>query len=235
MQAQDATAVYLFKLWPWIEANKKRIIICVGIIIAAIFIFSFITWQKGKGEVDAGQALTSALISNEGGQLAAACLKIAADHPSTLAGQRALMQGAASLFEAGRYADAQGQFQNYLDAHADDVFTGQAALGVAACLDAQGKSDLAVDAYQRAIGNLSDNEGTGVAKLAIARIYETEGKPNDALALYGEIIRANPNSALGSEASVRAMELKSKSLSNTLSAPAAPAAPAASAPFQLSH
>jgi predicted negative regulator of RcsB-dependent stress response len=237
MQAQDATAVYLFKLWPWIEANKKRIIIGVGIIIAAIFIFSFVSWEKSKGEVDAGQALTSVMISTEGSQLADACLKIAADHPSTLAGQRALLQAAASLFEAGRYADSQTQFQNFLDQHPDSAFSGQAALGVAACIDAQGKPDLAVDAYQRAIGSLSDAEGTGVAKLAIARIYETQGKFKEAIALYGEVMHANPNGALGSEASVRAMELNAKSSSATGASATGPAVslPAANVPFQLSH
>jgi predicted negative regulator of RcsB-dependent stress response len=236
MQAQDAATIYIFKLWPWIEANKKRILIAVGIIIAAIFIFSFVSWHRGKGEVDAGQALTAALISSDGSKLADACLKIAADHPSTLAGHRALLQAAAAMFDAGRYADAQAQFQNYLDAHPDGAFSGQASLGVAACLDSQGNSDLAVSAYQRAIGNLSDAEGTGVAKLAIARIYETQGKLNDALALYGEVIHANPNNAIGSEASVRAMELKSKPSTGAVSSPSpAPAVPAANAPFQLSH
>jgi predicted negative regulator of RcsB-dependent stress response len=230
MQSQDAATVYLFKLWPWLEANKKRILAGAVIIIAAIFIFSFISWQHGKKESDAGEALTLALVSKDSGQLADAYLKIAADYPSTVAGQRALLQGAATLFVAGRYAEAQTQFQKFLDEHPDSAFSGQAALGVAASLDAQGKSDLAVGAYQRAIGNISDAAGTGVAKLAIARIYETQGKPNDALKLYGEVISANPNSALGSEASMRAMELKAKSSSAISPAAAAPAAP-----FNLSH
>jgi predicted negative regulator of RcsB-dependent stress response len=234
MQSQDAAAVYLFKLWPWIEANKKRILVGAGIIIAVILVFYFISSQREQNEIDAGKALTQAVVSGNGGQLADAYLKIAADHPATLAGQRALLQAAATLFETGRYADAQTQFQNFLDAHADSAFSGQAALGVAASLDAQGKSDLAVAAYQRAVNSLSDTEGTGIAKLAIARIYETQGKPNDALSLYGEVMRANPNGALGSEASVWAMELQARPSSSAVSVPT-PAAPAAAAPFQLSH
>jgi len=237
MQTQDAAEVYLFKSWPWIEANKKRIFIGAAIIIAAIFIFSFVSWLHGKKEEDAGKALTQAVISaSSSQQLADACLKIAADNPSTLAGQRALLQAAAAFFETGRYADAQAQFQKFLDAHPDSALSGQAALGVAASLDAQGKPDLAVAAYQRAIAALPDGAaGAGVAKLAIARIYETQGKPNDALTLYAEVMRANPNGALGSEASMRAMELKSKSKSPSALPATVPAAPAANAPFQLSH
>ena len=70
-------------------------------------------------------------------------LKIAADYQGTSAGQRALLQGAAMLFAAGRYADAQTQFQKFLDAYPDSFFAAQAALGVATSLDAQGKTDLA--------------------------------------------------------------------------------------------
>jgi predicted negative regulator of RcsB-dependent stress response len=222
MQPQDAATVYIFKLWPWIEDNKKRLGIAGGIIVAAILVFFFVSSQREQREIDAGKALTQVVVSTAGDQLADAYLKIAADHPSTLAGQRALLQAAAAMFESGRYADAQTQFQNFLDAHPDGEFSWQAALGVAASLDAQGKSDLAVDAYQQVVNSPSDNtEGASVAKLAIARIYETQGKVNEAFSLYGEVMRANPNGALGSEASVRAMELKAKSSSVSSSTQAA--------------
>jgi hypothetical protein len=85
-----------------------------------------------------------------------------------------------------------------------------------------------VDAYQQVVNSPSENtEGAGVAKLAIARIYETQGKLNEAFSLYGEVVRADPNGALGSEASMRAMELKSKSSSASSTTPIAS--------FNLSH
>jgi tetratricopeptide (TPR) repeat protein len=210
MQSQDATAVYLFKLWPWIEENKKRIVIIAAAIMAAILVFYFVSSQREQKEIDAGKALTEAAIGNSGGQLADGYLKINADYPATLAGQRALLQAASAFFAAGRYPDAQAQFQKFLDAHPDSAFSGQASLGVAASLDAQGKSDLALGAYQQAISS-SDAMAGSIAKLATARIYETQGKVNDAFTLYEEVARANPNSALGSEAAMRAMELKTKS------------------------
>jgi tetratricopeptide (TPR) repeat protein len=227
MQPQDAATVYIFKLWPWIEANKKRLAIGAGIIAAAISIFFFVSSQREQKEIDAGKALTQAVISNDSGQSADVYLKISSDYPSTLAGQRALLQAGAASFAAGQYADAQTQFQKFLDAYPDSAFLGQGALGVAASLDAQGKSDLAVGAYQRAISSLSDTMAVGTAKLAIARIYETQGKLNEALTLYEEIARANPNDTLGSEAAMRAMELKSKS-------PSVPSATAPAASFNLS-
>jgi TolA-binding protein len=137
-----------------------------------------------------------------------------------------LLQGAAALFAAGRYADAQAQFKNFLDAHPDGAFSDQAALGVAASLDAQGKGDQAVGAYQRVLNGSSDAMAVSIAKLATARIYESEGKLKEALAFYEDVARANPNSSLGSEAAVRAMELQTKSQP-------APASTAPAASFNL--
>jgi tetratricopeptide (TPR) repeat protein len=138
------------------------------------------------------------------------------------------LQGAALLFEAGRYADAQTQFQKFLDAHPDSMFAAQAALGVATSLDAQGKTDLAAGAYQRVIGISSDAMAANSAKYALAQIDERQNKLTDALKLYEDIVHNNPNSSLASEAGLRAMELKMK-------LPSAPPSTAPAAPFKANH
>lgn len=234
MQAQDATTVWFFKLWPWIEDNKKWIIAVTGIIIAGALGFYYVSSQREQREIDAGRALTEAMISG-GAPSADNLLKISADYPSTMAGQRAWLQGAASLFAAGRYADAQAQFQKFLDAHPDGTFSDQAALGVAASLDAQGKEELAVGAYQRILNGSSDAMAVSVAKLATARIFESQGKLKEALTFYEEVARANPNSSLASEAAVRAMQIETKETkSKPAPASAAPTAPTApTAPLNL--
>lgn len=220
MQAQDTTTLFLLKLWPWVEANKNRLIAGGAIAVLAIFVYSFFSWQGKQKEIAAGQALTQVALA--GGAPAAAYLKIAEQHPGTIAGQRALLQGAAALFDAGKFADAQMQFQKFLDAHSDSEFSGQAALGVATSLDAQGKTDLAVGAYQRVISNSSDVTVMSAAKFGLARIEESQGRLNDALVHYQDIARANPGGSLGSEATMRLMELRSK-----LPAPAPATTPAA--------
>jgi predicted negative regulator of RcsB-dependent stress response len=231
MELQDAPAAYFFKLWPKIEANWIRIALGSGVILVAAMLISFYSWQRDQKEITAGKALTQYMMTAprnaSGSQQADNFLKIARDYQGTSAGQRALLQGAAMLFEAGRYADAQTQFQKFLDAHPDSLFASQAALGVATSLDAQGKMDLAAGAYQR-VTTSSDVTAATSAKFGLAQIDERQNKLTEAMNLYEDIVRNNPNSVLASEAGLRAMELKMK-------APSALPASAPAAPLKLNH
>jgi predicted negative regulator of RcsB-dependent stress response len=231
MQAQDATTLWLLKFWPWFEANTRRILYAAVFVAIAVFVISFYSWRQSQKEIEAGKVFTQALISSNGSQFTDACLKVAADYSGTRAGQRALLQAAASLFTSGKYADAQTQFQKFLDAYPDNSFTPQATLGVATSLDAQGKMDLAAPAYQKAASQTSDASVVLAAKFALAQMSERQGQISVAQKLYEEVARAFPNSSMGSEAGLRATELKSKS---PAIAPPFQAAPAA-APFNLSH
>ncbi|MGD0253838.1 MAG: tetratricopeptide repeat protein [Verrucomicrobiota bacterium] len=215
MQPQDTPTAFLFKLWPWIEANRNRLIVGTGIVIAAIFLYSFFSWQREQKEITAGSGVTQLALAlppnaNES-QWADSYLKIANEHPDTLAGRRAWLQGAAALFAAGKYADAQTQFQKFLDAHPDGEFSASAALGVAASLEALGKLDLAVGAYQRVANGFSTHVVEGnAAKFALARIDGQQGKLTDALNFYESIVRSSPGSPLAQQATLRAVELKTK-------------------------
>ena len=235
MQTQELTASdYLFKWWPWIEANLKRIAYVVGAVALLVVIVSYYNYSQKQKEVTAGQALSAVIASGSASQTPDPYLKVAADYSGTVAGQRALLEGASILFTAGKFPEAQAQFQKFLDSYPDNYFTPQATLGVAASLDAQGKMDQAIGAYQKAAGQTSSISVAASAKFAIARIYEAQGRTADAARLYEEIARSYPNSSLSNEAGLRAMELKMKSPSSpTVKAAPAPAAPAV--PFTLTH
>ncbi len=214
MQAEDTSGLFLIKLWPWIETNKNRIFIVAGMILAATFIFSFVAWERGQKEIAASDALTQLAVSVQPGttvsQLAELYLRVAGAHPGTLGGQRAQLQGAAALFTAGQFADAQTQFQKFLDAYPESAFSASAALGVAASLDAQGKADQAATAYQQVVNNFSDPPSVLAAKFALARVDERQGKLNEALNYYQDITRAGANTSLAMEAGIRALEIKNK-------------------------
>jgi TolA-binding protein len=232
MEIQDAPANYFFKLWPKIEANWIRIASGGGVIVVIALLISYYSWQRDQKEINAGKALTQLTMSAPrnaaDSQQAGLFLKIAGDNPGTVAGQRAWLLGAAMLFEAGKYADAQTEFQKFLTAHPGGLFAGQAALGVATSLDAQGKADSAADAYQRVISTSSDVTAASSARFALAQIDERQNKLTEAMKLYEDIMRNYPNSSLASEAGLREMELKAK-------LPSAPSATAPAAPLKPGH
>ncbi|HLZ54181.1 MAG TPA: tetratricopeptide repeat protein [Verrucomicrobiae bacterium] len=215
MQSQDTATLYFFKAWSWAESNAKRIAVGAAIAAIAAVLICYYFWQQNQTEITAGESLTQLVVStppnSDPSQLAAGYLKIAADYPGSRAGDRALVLGAAALFTTGQYAQAQAQFQKYLDTRPGGAFSAQAALGVATSLDAQGKTDPAFQAYQRVISAFPDANVVDAAKFALAKIDEQRGKVMDAEKLYQDVVRDNPNNLLGSEAAFRAMQLRAKS------------------------
>ena len=234
MQAQDAATAYFFKLWEWVENNIRTVIIGASVAAVVIALVSYYFWRQSQIEITAGKELTQLIIStppnSDASQLADAYLKIAADYPGTQSGKRALVLAAMTLFESSKYAEAQAQFQKYLDANPASTFSATAALGVAASLEAQGKTDAAANAYQQVISSYSDPNAVAAAQFALAKINEQQGKLIQAENFYQQVAHNNPNTSLGSEAAFQAFQLRSQA-SATLSTNA----PATSvAPFSLS-
>ena len=84
----------------------------------------------------------------------------------------------------------------------------------------KGKPTWLPPAYQRVISRFPDPNAVSAAKFALAQIGERQGKLAAAEDLYEAVARSNPNGSLGSEAAIRAMELKTK-----LPPPSTPATP----------
>jgi predicted negative regulator of RcsB-dependent stress response len=231
MQLQDAPANYFFKLWPWIETNKVRLIWAGGIAVVAAALISYTYNRRAQRELEAGIAFTQVLMTDPrtatGEKQSALFQKVAADYSGTAAAQRAILQSGAILYGAHKYSEAQTQFERFLSQYSGTTLAGQAALGAAASLDAQGKTDLAAAAYQRVISSYSDSVPALFAKYRLAQIDEQRGKINEALTLYEDIAHNSVGGSLAAEAGLRTMELKT--------APAAGAAnPTPQAPFKLS-
>jgi TolA-binding protein len=214
MESQDAAATFLLKLWPQIEANKNRIATGAAIAVAVVAIISFIVWHREQNQIAAGEAVTQNLITmpptSEPAQLANAYLGVAQDYPSTPAGAHSLLEGATALFTEGKYTDAQSYFQQFLDAHPDDEFSGDAELGVAKCQEAQGKLNDAQGTYQRVINDFPHSPSVIPAKFALAQLNVQARNYADAFRLFQEVAQAAPYSPMGSEAGQYAFELRSK-------------------------
>jgi len=234
MQTQDAPAEFLFKLWPWLEANKNRLIgVAVAVVVVSGVLY-FISAQKAQKEVDAGQAMTSLMVneaaSESSSQTAEDYQQLAEKYPGTAAGKRAELQAAGALFDAAKYSDAQVQFQKYLDGNPVGPLAAVATLGIAASLEAQNKPDQAAAAYQRVVSVFPDAACVPTAELALGRIAEQQNKFTEALNHYQDAARSQLGGSSAQEAMIRATELKAK-LPAATPKPAPAAAPAATPSF----
>ena len=179
MQTNDAPAELLIKLWPWLEANQKRLIAVIAALLALWGIYFFVATQHEQKEIAAGQALTQLLMTPVAGanpsQIADSFAQLAAKYSGTAAGQRALLQAATAMFSAGRYADAQAQFQKFLAAVPDGPLAATAQLGSAASLEAQNKPE-AASAYQRVVSKFPAAPAAESAKQALSRMAKPAAK-----------------------------------------------------------
>lgn len=226
MQAQDDPSLFLFKLWPKIEENKNLIFTVSGVLLAGVMVFSFVSWHGEQKEIAAGQALTGVLL-NQGAAatpqaFAGQLQSLATEHSGTDAALRATLEAAAAYYSAGKYTDAQAEFQKVMDSSADQYFKGTAAFGLAACLEAEGKSQEAFQAYQRA-QTYPGGESTDAAKFALGRLSEAAGKLNDALNYYSQV---SPNTDMGQEAGMRARAIQIKVQADKPAVSMQPARPA---------
>ena len=106
--------------------------------------------------------------------------------------------------------DFDAPFQRFITENPESSFAAQAQYGIAACQEAQGKSDEAAKTYK----NLADRfKATGfglAASSGLARILESQGKLAEALPLLEDIARTDPNGILGSEARIRTALIQQK-------------------------
>jgi tetratricopeptide (TPR) repeat protein len=84
----------------------------------------------------------------------------------------------------------------------------EATYGVAASLDAAGKTAEAITKYEEIRKRYANSAVADQTKLSLARLYE-KSKPEEAYRLYEEIMKANPvqYSGLGNEAGMHQEEL----------------------------
>jgi predicted negative regulator of RcsB-dependent stress response len=234
MQTQDAPAEFLFKLWPWLEANKNRLIGGLVALVVLAGVLYFISSQKAQKEVDAGQEMTSVMISTaadaDTSQTAAQFEQLADKYPGTAAARRAQLQAAAALFGAGNYADAEAQFEKYLTSYPGGPLAATAQLGIAASLEAQTKLDMASAAYQRLVSAYPDSPSVPTAELALGRIAEQQNKLTEALNHYEDASRAPGGGSVAQEAMIRGSELKAKMPAAAPKAAASPAPAAGGSP-----
>lgn len=228
----DLTQTAMYYRWlAWFEVHKKQVAIgATAAILLGIIVYFFI-YQHEQKQIAAEEALSKVFVPQVTGGASKAgagesYLAVARQYPGSPAAERAALLGAGALFGEGKFAEAQKQFELVLREHRGSVVTAEAQLGVAACLDAQGRTNEAITAYQTIVDRRSADNVIKPAKFSLARLHEGSGNAEKAYNLYEDIARTDPYSSVGSEAGMRAEELKQRhpELAKKVEAPA-PTAP----------
>jgi predicted negative regulator of RcsB-dependent stress response len=241
----QSTETY-YKVLAWLHANRKRLLIGIGVVAAVGLIAGFIAWRKGQEAADADAQLFELPVASAPNTpviapVPSAYLDLAREYPNTSAGEYAVLFGAESLFIDGNYPESQQEFSKYIEDHPESPLVAQAKVGVAACLEAEGKASDAIQKYQQIVSEYANELSiTGPAKLTLGRLYEQANRPDQALTFYSELARSqNPYDPWAAEARERGELLLAKhpELRRTESAPSPapfsislPGTPSASAP-----
>jgi TolA-binding protein len=201
------------KALAWFEANKKQTLWGAGILLVVGTIVAFFLYRQNQAEITASEALSSVAMPQASGARADTVegyLKVAATHPGSKAGARALLLAAGGLFVDGKYDEARTQFERFRREYSDSLFMGEALLGIAASLDAQGKTRDAMAAYKDLIDHRPGDSNVPQAKFALARLHQAQNEPEQARNLFEDVERSQPYGSLGDEARMQLEELKTK-------------------------
>ena len=202
-----------FKLQTWVEVNKKKLIIGGAGLGVAIFAGVMIYNYQAEKEARASQALSNIRLPISPAQpvppgAADQFLKVAQDFSGTMAAPRALLMSAGLVFTEGNYSEAEKRFARVLQEYPTSPWVAEATYGVAASLDAAGKTSEATAKYEEIRKRYANSAVADQTKLSLARLYE-KSKPEESYRLYEEIMKANPvqYSGLGNEAGMHLEDL----------------------------
>jgi tetratricopeptide (TPR) repeat protein len=195
----------------WLEVNKKRL--AISIVAAAVVISAIATvqWLSREKQRRASSALIAVQLKGMGVDetvkpVASDYEAVARDYAGTGAAARAQLLAAELHFSSGDYEEARRAFETAGGLLADEAFKAEAAFGVAASLDALGRLDEAVAAYEQVTLRHATAAVAGQARLVLAGIQESKGDLTQALRSYSELTN-NVASPWGSAAMQRCQEI----------------------------
>jgi tetratricopeptide (TPR) repeat protein len=231
MDSQAAPSHVGINVRTWIEVHKTRLLYGgVAALVLIIAVSIFIQAQVNK-EVSASQALSDIRVPFNPAtppppDAAQKLFDLANQHKGTKAAARALLLSGGLLFVEKDYARGLERFNALVQDYPESPWVPDANLGIAACLEAQGKTEDAIKKYEdirkrHATATIIDD-----AKLALGRLYE-KSNPTESWRLYEELLNADRNSGMAAEAGLRQEELvkRNPELASLRQPPPAPMMP----------
>ena len=177
----------------WLEINKNRI--AAVLVLAALLIggLALYRWRSAQLELEANSALVQ-LQSRRvppgevyTGPKTEEWLEFASKYRGTRAGRRSLVLAAGALFREGKYAESLASFESFRSDHLGDPLVDTAALGVAACLEALGRTEDAIAAHREVIATYAESAAASQSRLALAGLLESKNEFQQALDFYEQL------------------------------------------------
>lgn len=189
---QEALLVWFLKIWAAIEKDYPKILAGFGVGILAVLIFIFINHYQNKNSEAANQAMGEVYISlfkGDVNQAISLSQKVLNEYGNQPIAQEALLAIANLQFEQKQIAEAQGNYQKYLDQYGSEGPLGYGAwAGLAACLEMNGKF---LDAAQKFASYSEKHPQTPFAPVALkesARCFDLANASDQANASYQKIL-----------------------------------------------
>ena len=231
MDSQAAPSHVGINLQAWFEVNKMRVLywsIALAVLIVSVLVF--MEYQTNK-EAAASQELSDIRVPFNPATppppgTAQKLFDVANRHKGTKAAARALLLSAGLLFVDNDFAHAQERFNALIQTYPESPWVAEANLGIAACLEAQGKTDDALKKYEDIKKRHANSTIIDDTKLSLARLYE-KSNPTESWRLYEELINGDRNSGMSAVAGLRQEELvkRNPELASLRQPPPAPMMP----------
>ena len=201
----------LYELWAWYEANRKRVHLWATIILIVGIAIAYAVWSAKQKQLNANNAVfllgEPVSVIADGKVPGDDLMKVADKYKGTSAAERALLEAGSAYFNAGEYQKAEDAFKRFQSEYPGSDMKNIAAYGLAVCLDAAGKDDEALSAYQTL--SRENNAVALQAKMNMAAIYQSKGDNEQAVEIYREISSSHQSSWAGKAyAQVRKMEAR---------------------------
>ncbi len=161
--------------------------------IAVIVAIHYFIESKEADRLKAAALLGDVLMVEQGGELTEA-IGLAEELVSSYAGTPAAAQGTVLLanlhYAQGRYVEARGYYQSYLDNYDPlDVLAYAAQSGLGACLEAEGQLAAAAQHYETYAAAQAGTIREAMARMEAARIYGLAGESGKQQALLEQVSR----------------------------------------------
>ena len=172
---EDRFLEWVLQAGEYVKGRAQLFIGGAVAVVAVIAIANFVQGQRLEARSQASAMIFEADLAEQSGQIdrvVAISRQLIEEYAGTPAAAQGMITLGNRYFTLGRYVDAQGLYQRYLDEHGDQpplVFA--ARTGLAACLEAQGDLAAAARAFVDYADDHPDHPPSAMALMDGARCY----------------------------------------------------------------